>query len=73
MEKGQGRRGTYHLHGENPEIPGGESHGSRHSVWEGSENMGVILGNTIFLLFLVCSTDLDKTFRRVVLLPRQSL
>ena len=36
------------------------------SVWKGSENMGMILGNTIFLLFLVCSADLDKTFRRVV-------
>ena len=36
------------------------------SVWNGSENMGMILGNTIFLLFLVCSVDFDTTFRRVV-------
>jgi len=27
-----------------PEIPVGKSNGSRHSVWEASENMGCDLG-----------------------------
>ena len=39
---------------ENPKISVGKSNGSRHSVWEASENMGCLLRR-----FLVCSADLD--------------
>ena len=33
---------------EKPEIPVGKSNGSRHSVWEASENMGCDLGRCNF-------------------------
>ena len=37
-----------------PEIPVGKSSGSRHSVWDSSENMGCDLRRIHFPLFLVC-------------------
>ena len=42
-----------------PEIADGKSNGSRHSVWEASGSMGYDSRRCNFLLFLVCSTDLD--------------
>ena len=56
-----------------PDIPDGKSNGSRHSVWEASEIWAVILGDAIFLLFLVCSADLESTLWRVVLPQHQIL
>ena len=43
----------------NREIPVGKSNGSRHSVWEASENMGCDLRRASFPLLLVCLIDLD--------------
>ena len=43
-----------------PDIPDGKSNYSRHSVWEASEIWAVIWGDSIFLLFFVCSADLEK-------------
>ena len=42
-----------------------------HSVWEASEIWAVILSDAIFLLFLVCSADLESTLWRVVLPPHK--
>ena len=53
------------------EIPGGKSNGSAIPYGKVQKTWAVILGNTIFLLFLVCSADLDRTLWRVVLPPRQ--
>ena len=41
------------------EILVGKSSGLLHSVWEALENIGCNLKRSIFLLFLVCSADLD--------------
>ena len=43
----------------NREISVGKSNGSRHSVWEASENMGCDLRRASFPLLLVCLIDLD--------------
>ena len=56
-----------------PDISVGKPNGSRHSVWEASEIWAVILGDAIFLLFLVCSADLESTLWRVVLPQHQIL
>ena len=48
MEKGRGRRGTYHLQGKKPEIPGGKSNGSAIPYGKVQKTWAVILGNTIF-------------------------
>ena len=41
------------------EIPVGKSNGSRHSLWEASENMGCDLRRAIFPFLLVCLLDRD--------------
>ena len=57
---------------EKPEIPDGKLNNSHHSVWKASEIWTVVSGDAIFLLFLVCSADLDSHLWRVVThAPRQ--
>ena len=41
------------------EISGGKSNVKRHTVWGASEKLGCDVGRCNFLLFLVCSADLD--------------
>ena len=41
------------------EISGGKSNVKRHTDWEASEKLGCDVGRCNFLLFLVCSADLD--------------
>ena len=44
------------------EIPVGKSNGSRHSVWEASENMGCNMRRCYFLLFQVSLADVDRFY-----------
>ena len=58
---------------EKPEIPAEKLNSSRHPVWKASENMDGGFRGWIFLLFLVCSADLDSHLWRVVPPPSQIL
>ena len=40
FEGGEGKTGVLTIYMGKPEIPVGRSNGSRHSVWEASENLG---------------------------------
>ena len=59
---------------EKPEIPAGKLNSSRNSIWESFRKYGLwFRAKQIFLLFLVCSADLDNHLWRVVPPPSQIL